>query len=78
VQTTYDTIFELALHFEPHSISAYGNMVCIAGLHHIIIYEYDNAGRFVNTEKQLRSSINNDNINKIKLTRFGIFIGISR
>lgn len=66
------------MHFEPHNISTYQNMVCIAGLHHIIIYEYDNNGKFLNIDKQLRTSINNDNINKIKINKFGIFVGISR
>lgn len=67
------------LHFEPHSISmGHQNMVCIAGLHNVVMYEFDSSGRFVNADRQLRHSVNNNNINKIKLTHFGVFVGLSR
>ena len=42
------------------------------------MYEFDSSGRFVNADRQLRHSVNNNNINKIKLTHFGVFVGLSR
>jgi hypothetical protein len=53
-------------------------MICIAGLHHMIIYEYDSHGKFLDTDKHIKTAINNDNINKIKFSKFGIFVGLSR
>lgn len=75
----YPSIFELALHFEPHSVSVgYKNFILVAGLHNIIIHEYDSNGKFCSLDKQLRFNFNNDNVNKVKLTKFGVFVGVSR
>jgi|LakMenEpi03Aug12_release.lakeMendotaPanAssembly.Ray.scaffolds.fasta_scaffold208224_2 hypothetical protein len=42
------------------------------------LFEYESHGQFTNRNSPLRHTINNDNINKIKMTKFGIFVGLSR
>lgn len=75
----YPSIFELALNFEPHSVCiGYNNLILVTGLHNMIIHEYDSNGKFCSLDKQLRFNFNNDNINKVKLNKFGVFVGVSR
>ena len=53
-------------------------MICVAGLHQVNVFEYEQNGQIPRGSNPYRHTINNDNINKIKLTKFGIFVGISR
>lgn len=53
------------------------NLVCVAGLHQVNLFECELGGQLVN-RSNLRTSINNDNINKIKMNKFGVFLGLSR
>lgn len=73
-------IYQNALQYEGHSVGFAphkSNLLCVAGIHNLSLYELQNDGN-INRHPTNKYGSNNDNINKIHMTRLGVFVGFSK
>jgi WD40 repeat protein len=75
----YNTISRHSIAFEVHSLDFSPNdksLFCAAGLHNVTLLNINNEGHI--TRSSYRYNVSNFYINKIKLTKMGIFIGVDK
>ena len=75
----YNSIARHSLSFEVHSIDfspVDKNLFCAAGLHNLGLMNINNEGHITRTN--YRYNVSNFYINKIKLTKMGVFVGVDK
>ena len=75
----YNSISRHSLSFEVHSIDfspVDKSLFCAAGLHNLSLLNINNEGHI--SRSSYRYNVSNFYINKIKLTKMGIFVGIDK
>jgi len=75
----YNSISRHSIAFEVHSLDFSPNdksLFCAAGLHNITLLNINNEGHI--SRSSYRYNVSNFYINKIKLTKMGIFVGVDK
>ena len=75
----YNSIARHSLSFEVHSIDfspVDKSLFCAAGLHNLALMNINNEGHITRTN--YRYNVSNFYINKIKLTKMGVFVGVDK
>jgi hypothetical protein len=53
------------------------SLLCVSGIHHLCIYELQSDGN-INRHPISKYNVASDNINKIKVIKLGILVGVSK
>lgn len=80
VTSGFPWVYQHPLQYEAHSVGFSPhkqNLLCVAGLHNICLYDVQNDGN-INRHPTSKFNSNNDNINKINMARLGVFVGFSK